>query len=111
MSATAPPQGRWQDAPPCGCWSCDSQCGGTSHPTSCGPLDEVDGQKLCQACRKQAQVFGLGDRRPGVHLARTDSGVEMVADVFNTFGKARVELSPASARHLAALLTEMAGPA
>jgi hypothetical protein len=84
---------------PCGCYSCNGQCGGTSEPGSCGPLLAIAGERICEACRERADVFGTDSSdREGIRSAPRIEGVELDAGVFG--GHARVIMTPAMARAL-----------
>ena len=99
MATTTPPAA-------CSCWSCDSMCGGSQDAGSCGPLaPDADGNPVCQACRDKAGVFGAD--REGTQVSVSQGRVCVAVDVFSSQA-ARTWLTAASARRLAALLTERA---
>jgi hypothetical protein len=95
-------------AAPCACWSCDRQCGGSAGPGSCGPCepDEI-GRLLCQACRGRADV--IDNDRHGIKAVANPYGeVHVDPNVWESFRSHTLNLSPATARALAARLLAMA---
>jgi hypothetical protein len=102
----ATPPHRLRFLVPCACFSCGGECGGSTEPGSCGPLAEVDGYGLCDACREKADVFD-GDRNAAAVRVQHDY-VRLELDPFSQ-GTHVMRMTPAEARHLAAVLTEKAG--
>jgi hypothetical protein len=88
---------------PCSCASCGGECGGSNDPAhgSCGPLADVDGRPICESCRELAQVWG--DYRVGVKVSTDQDRVRVRV----AFGES-AWLDPVAARHLAAVLADMA---
>jgi hypothetical protein len=98
-------------ATPCACWSCDRQCGGSVAPGSCGPCepDEI-GRLLCDACREHADV--IDNDHHGIKAVANPYGeVHVEPSVWDTLRSPKLNLSPATARALAARLLAVADQA
>ena len=102
---------RAERAGPCECWVCDRQCGGSSEEHSCGPLLARDGHLVCEWCRAAADAWTMDRAGARVTLTRDGDGVQLVADILDTFHKRTLRLTPTGARQLAVRLMEAANDA